>query len=136
MSIEQKLFKASENNLNFKNNCFELFGFDILIDENLKVWLIEVNLAPSLGCSTDLDFSIKKNLVQDLLNLSGLSYKNKSNIAFGNKTYLAYNSARLNSQFSQDKKIEQCLLSEIQSEIKRCGNFKLIYPSYNVSYYN
>ena len=29
-------------------NCFELFGFDFMIDENLAVWLIEVNTNPCL----------------------------------------------------------------------------------------
>lgn len=44
----------------------------MLIDDNLKVWLIEVNLAPSLSCGTELDFNIKKELVCDLLNLAGI----------------------------------------------------------------
>lgn len=56
LSIEQTLFAAQESNLGFKNNCFELFGFDILIDSSLKPWLLEVNLAPSLECSSELDF--------------------------------------------------------------------------------
>lgn len=58
-----------EKQLKGKNCCFELYGFDILIDDNLWPWLIEVNMAPSLETSSDLDFEIKQNLIKDLLNL-------------------------------------------------------------------
>lgn len=54
------------------NNCFELFGFDILIDDNLQCWLIEVNLSPSLGCESSLDQKIKSNLIADLFTLIGV----------------------------------------------------------------
>ena len=30
-----------------KSNSFELFGFDFVIDENLKCWLIEANMSPA-----------------------------------------------------------------------------------------
>lgn len=36
-------------------NCFELFGFDVLIDSNLEPWLLEVNLTPAMGCDSPLD---------------------------------------------------------------------------------
>ena len=54
------------------NNCFELLGFDILIDEVLQPWLIEVNLSPSLGCDAPLDQKIKGNLMADLFTLIGV----------------------------------------------------------------
>lgn len=50
----------------------ELYGFDILIDSELKPWLLEVNLSPSLGCDTPLDTRIKSALLVDLLTLIGL----------------------------------------------------------------
>ncbi|XP_060536355.1 tubulin polyglutamylase TTLL5 isoform X2 [Cylas formicarius] len=54
------------------NNCFELFGFDILIDSNLKPWLLEVNLSPSLNCDSPLDVRLKSAMLADLLTLVGI----------------------------------------------------------------
>ena len=39
--------------------CFELFGFDIFLDENCKPWLLEVNHAPSFEVDTPLDYHVK-----------------------------------------------------------------------------
>ncbi|XP_036396690.1 tubulin polyglutamylase TTLL4-like [Megalops cyprinoides] len=52
-------------------SCHELFGFDIMLDENLKPWLLEVNISPSLHSSTALDVSIKGQMIRDVLNLAG-----------------------------------------------------------------
>ena len=53
-------------------NCFELFGFDILIDDKNEPWLLEVNLTPALSCDSPLDQKIKSNTVADLLSLAGV----------------------------------------------------------------
>lgn len=52
--------------------CFEIFGFDILIDHALKPWLLEVNTSPSLSSSSPLDKRIKTKLVADALTLVGV----------------------------------------------------------------
>ncbi len=53
-------------------NCFELYGFDILLDSGVKPWLMEVNIYPSLETDSVLDEIIKTRLVCDSLNLAGL----------------------------------------------------------------
>lgn len=37
-----------------RENTFEIFGLDFMIDENFKVWLIEVNTNPCLELSSAL----------------------------------------------------------------------------------
>ncbi|KAF8566870.1 hypothetical protein P879_07794 [Paragonimus westermani] len=56
-----------------RSQCFELYGFDIIVDENFRPWLLEVNLSPSLACDSPLDFKIKSHMLTDLFNLVGLS---------------------------------------------------------------
>ncbi|XP_037081148.1 LOW QUALITY PROTEIN: uncharacterized protein LOC119101827 [Pollicipes pollicipes] len=53
-------------------NCYELYGFDILIDSDLRPWLMEVNLSPSLTADSDVDIYVKKPLLNDLFDLIGL----------------------------------------------------------------
>jgi hypothetical protein len=55
ISAEPILNNAFEMFVPYRNNCFELLGFDILIDSLLNPWLLEVNLSPSLSCDLALD---------------------------------------------------------------------------------
>jgi D-alanine-D-alanine ligase-like ATP-grasp enzyme len=50
-------------------NCFDLFGFDVLLDADLKPWLLEVNLSPSLATEAPIDMHIKSMLISDTFNL-------------------------------------------------------------------
>ncbi len=47
------------------SNCFELFGFDVLIDGNSKCWLLEVNGSPAIGINGEVD-EIVKNVSRSL----------------------------------------------------------------------
>jgi len=51
--------------------CFEIYGFDVLVDENLTPWLLEVNILPSLSSSSPLDKRIKTRLIAETLTLVG-----------------------------------------------------------------
>ncbi|XP_037927671.1 probable tubulin polyglutamylase TTLL1 [Teleopsis dalmanni] len=50
-------------------HCFELYGFDIIIDNNLKPWLIEVNASPSLTPTTASDRILKQKLIDDVISV-------------------------------------------------------------------
>ncbi|CAM9612795.1 unnamed protein product, partial [Sphacelaria rigidula] len=58
-----------------KGTCFEarhMFGFDVLVDSELKPHLMEVNFAPSLNTDSALDLKVKSKVVADLLTLAGI----------------------------------------------------------------
>lgn len=69
---EHYVLAASKKAGLHRNNCFEVFGYDILIDSELKPWLLEVNLSPSLACESPLDTTIKANLIADTFTLIGV----------------------------------------------------------------
>lgn len=50
-------------------HCFECYGYDIIIDDNLKPWLIEVNASPSLTSTTSSDRIMKYRLINDVINI-------------------------------------------------------------------
>lgn len=54
------------------NCCFEIYGFDILVDRDMQPWLLEVNIRPSLSSGSPLDARIKTKLVADTLTLVGI----------------------------------------------------------------
>ncbi|KAL9950619.1 hypothetical protein ACROYT_G043142 [Oculina patagonica] len=49
--------------------CFEVLGFDILLDRKLRPWLLEVNRSPSFGTDTKLDSEVKGGALCDALKL-------------------------------------------------------------------
>jgi len=57
--------------------CFELLGFDIILDKNLKPWLLEVNSAPSFATDSPLDYEIKRSLFVDMFGILGLTLERK-----------------------------------------------------------
>lgn len=57
--------------------CFQIFGFDIMLDSDLKPWLIEVNHSPSFLADSALDLAIKKNLLRDTIHMLNLTNKRK-----------------------------------------------------------
>ena len=56
-----------------KRACYELFGFDIMLDAALEPWLIEVNTGPSLSAPSALDLHVKHRMVANLFNLVGVA---------------------------------------------------------------
>jgi tubulin polyglutamylase TTLL6/13 len=57
--------------------CFEILGFDVILNEDLEPFLLEINYTPSFTTDTPLDETIKKNLIKDTLVLMEINKKFK-----------------------------------------------------------
>ncbi|XP_074640829.1 tubulin polyglutamylase TTLL7-like isoform X2 [Tubulanus polymorphus] len=62
--------------------CFEVFGFDIMLDRKLKPWLLEINRSPSFGTDERIDYQVKSSLLEDTIRLLNIRASDKKrNIA-------------------------------------------------------
>ena len=77
LSVAKQNYK--DISINKMNSLFELYGFDILIDEKFRAWIMEVNVNPSLHCTSPLDLSIKTDLISDIFNVVGILPLNHNN---------------------------------------------------------
>ncbi|KAL8567949.1 hypothetical protein ACOMHN_029124 [Nucella lapillus] len=58
----------------------ELFGFDILLDDQLRPFILEVNISPSLHSNSQLDINIKGQMIKDMMNLAGFRVPDKNDV--------------------------------------------------------
>jgi tubulin polyglutamylase TTLL6/13 len=57
-----------------------LLGFDVMLTDKCEPVLLEINKTPSITTDTPLDRHIKKNLIQDTLNLLNINDKSKKDM--------------------------------------------------------
>jgi hypothetical protein len=55
---------------NRRRNCFELFGYDFIIDEDFNTWLIEVNTNPCIEESSSVLKKLIPRMIDDMMKLS------------------------------------------------------------------
>lgn len=130
------------------DNCFEFFGFDIMFDDNLKPWLIEVNLLPSLSIPTPIDKKIKLNALGQMFDIVGLHAYNRSKLEeevercfhfvngyepfssiTGRKMSISteHQSSLLNGEKIFTPK-QRFIIQNAEDELHRKGHYKRIYP--------
>jgi len=98
----------------FAPGCFELIGLDCMIDADLKPWLLECNLSPSLDiCAApeqggDYEAATKKGVVEDFVSIMALNDPDEDHADF----------------------LDQVLLGPAaERERARAGRFGCVYPA-------
>ncbi|XP_057355503.1 tubulin polyglutamylase TTLL6 [Manis pentadactyla] len=118
--------------------CFEILGFDILLDHRLKPWLLEVNHSPSFSTDSWLDKEVKDSLLYDTLVLINLGSCDKKKVLEEERKRGRF----LQQCHSRETRIEEVkgfqavrLEKTEKYEKENCGGFRLIYPSLNSEKY-
>lgn len=68
MLILRSLFAVRDVMINDRH-CFELYGYDVMIDDALKPWLIEVNASPAMTANTREDYDMKSCVLNDVFDV-------------------------------------------------------------------
>jgi len=71
------IYKSCQPEDKSNSCCFELLGFDIILDQNFKPWLLEVNHSPSFTTDTPLDKKIKRQVIAEALDLLDIHPKHR-----------------------------------------------------------
>ena len=117
-----KTLLSVESSIPSQPNSFELFGFDVIIDDNLRPWLLEVNASPSMSRENVLDHRVKDALIRDTIALvdpvpfdrvilvKALERRRRANEA---------SSARMRSVQSQRKELAEDLINITRGRLPR-----------------
>uniref|UniRef100_A0A8C5BP90 Tubulin tyrosine ligase-like family, member 7 n=1 Tax=Gadus morhua TaxID=8049 RepID=A0A8C5BP90_GADMO len=131
--------------------CFEVLGFDIILDRKLKPWLLEINRAPSFGTDQKIDYDVKKGVLLNALKLLNIRASDKKrNLAqqkaeAQRRLYGHGSVKKLSAATSDREKQRQTLerrreelkerLAQVRKQISReeherrhLGNYRRIYP--------
>jgi tubulin polyglutamylase TTLL6/13 len=129
--ILNQIYKSCQIHEYDNSCCFEVLGFDIILDSGLNPILLEVNHSPSFSTDTPFDYKVKKDLISDtfkILNMSG-SDKNRfmkiqksqtQHMLFGKSTKEMYAKRQIDLQHRVQRRINY--------ENKHLGGYSLIYP--------
>ncbi|SBT34050.1 tubulin--tyrosine ligase, putative [Plasmodium ovale wallikeri] len=127
---ELKHYYNSAHISDYSNSmCFEILGFDILLDYKLKPWLLEVNHSPSFGTCSLVDEKVKYAVIRDTLNLLYMDSKYR-HIHIQEYLNLQKFRKRYSDLFLKHKKElkEKLTISRFNYENKNLGGYKRIYP--------
>uniref|UniRef100_A0A2K6AZV2 Tubulin tyrosine ligase like 13 n=1 Tax=Macaca nemestrina TaxID=9545 RepID=A0A2K6AZV2_MACNE len=113
--------------------CFEILGFDILLDHKLKPWLLEVNHSPSFTTDSGLDQEVKDALLRDAITLVNLRGCDKRKVMEEDKRrikerlFQCYQQPR-ESRKEKTESSHVAMLDQERYEDSHLGKYRRIYP--------
>ncbi|TDG97738.1 hypothetical protein EPR50_G00211180 [Perca flavescens] len=112
--------------------CFEILGFDVLLDHRLRPWVLEVNHSPSFTTDSQLDREVKDALLYDTLVLINLGACDRRKITKEERRRVKDRLQQISTKEARSEELRQCQAATVEQmekyEAKHLGGFKRIYP--------
>ncbi|KAK1881871.1 Tubulin polyglutamylase ttll6 [Dissostichus eleginoides] len=112
--------------------CFEILGFDVLLDHRLRPWVLEVNHSPSFTTDSQLDREVKDALLYDTLVLINLGACDRRKITKEERRRVKDRLQQNSTREARSEEMRQCQAATVEQmeryEAKHLGGFKRIYP--------
>nr|CDS17693.1 tubulin polyglutamylase TTLL13 [Echinococcus granulosus] len=119
--------------------CFEILGFDIMLDRKMRPYVIEVNHSPSFHTDSQLDKEIKEALIWDTLKLANFDAVDRKKCIEEDKRRIRQRLLRRNfgkaSREDMNAEMERWAAKALEYENEHLGNFRRIYPCRNNEHY-
>jgi len=139
LSVESQVVPSLKTFVPHRGNCFELLGFDVMLSDTCKPWLLEVNLSPSLATDSPLDRRIKSRLIANMFNMIGVQQYDHKRLRDKQNTMRRAQSAgrtrpvssSMSSKGSRKNELSaeaKEVLRETQEEFARRGGYVRIFP--------
>jgi len=111
LSIADKTIQTVKRITIETNTLFELYGIDVLIDNDFRPWLLEVNSKASPDVHTKLDFKIKSAYMASIFNIVGIVPYLKTDHDYWNPKAI----------FASRNKKEDCNINDADSSEMQCN---------------
>lgn len=108
------------------SRCFQIIGFDILLDRKLNPYILEINFRPSLKCNTNNSRNLKLKMLIDAIRIAGAPLKVIQELRETGE--LPTDSAELKNFMCMHKNIKKEMDSIRQANEINNG-FQLVYPN-------
>lgn len=114
--------------------CFEILGFDVMLDRKLKAWVLEVNHSPSFHTDAKLDKEVKEGLLTDTFNLLDLRTIDRKKCLEQDKRrvqerLLNKQTKSRETRLEEMKTVQTNYLAALEKhENENMGGFRRIYP--------
>jgi len=119
--------------------CFEILGFDILVDRKMKCWLLEVNHSPSFHTDSKMDKEIKDQLLIDTMRMLRVRASDKQSVINEDRKIAKQRLTQMHSKsegktpkMSSTDVLKEKLTASADEiklwESKHLGGFRRVYP--------